>query len=332
MMQNNRFSEIGAALFGANRILLFTHVNMDGDTLGSAAALCHGLRQAGKEAWVLIGETIPEDLAFLDQNLCIRNVEASFQPDVCVSVDCSDLGRLGDRGNLFMQAPVRICIDHHATNDVGFAQLNCIHKEAAATGELIYEILTEMSQTLDQDLISVACAEAMYAAIVTDTGNFQYSNTTKRTHEITAALFDKGIDHTRISIELYQNMRAEKLKVQARILDNMQMLCHGKANLAWVDQTMIQETGAAMDETEGTVEQMRNIRGVEISAFLKEMGQDEIKVSLRAKSWGNVAEIASQFGGGGHTKAAGCTIHGSLAYVSELIRQEICAQIQSADK
>lgn len=332
MVQNNSFSEIGTALLSANRILLFTHVNMDGDTLGSAAALCQGLRQAGKEAWVFIGETIPDDLAFLDQNLCIRQARKDFHPDVCVAVDCSDLGRLGNRSEFFLQAPVRICIDHHATNDTGFAQLNCIHKDAAATGELIYGILTEMGHSLNQELIGVSCAEAIYAAIVTDTGNFQYSNTTKLTHQITAKLYDKGIDHTRISIELYQNMRAEKLLVQAKILDSMELLCDGKANLAWADQNMLRETGAAMDETEGTVEQLRNIRGVEISAFLKEMGPDEIKVSLRAKSWGNVAEIASRFGGGGHTKAAGCTIHGTLAYASELIRQEICAQIQSADQ
>lgn len=331
-MQNNSFSEIGTALLGANRILLFTHVNMDGDTLGSAVALCHGLRQAGKEAWVLVGETIPDDLAFLDQNLCIREIQKDFHPDVCVAVDCSDLGRLGDRSDTFLQASLRICIDHHATNDTGFAQLNFIQKEAAATGELIYCLLTEMGNGLNQDLIGVSCAEAIYAAIVTDTGNFQYSNTTKHTHQITAALFDKGIDHTKISIELYQNMRAEKLRIQTHILENMEMLCGGKANLAWVDQTMIRQTGAVMDETEGTVEQLRNIRGVEISAFLKEMGQDDVRVSLRAKSWGDVARIASHFGGGGHTKAAGCTIHSTLAHALELIRQEIYSQLQSADK
>ncbi len=329
-MKNNSLKEIEDALLAAGRILVLPHVNMDGDTLGSSVALCRALRLSGREAMVLIDEAIPDNLRFLDHGECAADPEAMKEVELCVAVDCSDLHRLGSRKDSFLRAPRKICVDHHETND-SFADLNYIEPFTAATGEIIYRLLSRMSDTCGKELIDREAAEAIYAAIVTDTGNFQYSNTTAQTHLIAADLFGKGIDHSGVSVELYQNMRAERLMLQTKALETMEFFCQGHVNLAYVTQDMLKETGAAMDETEGVVETLRNIRNVEISIFLKEHAPEEIKVSFRAKSFGNVASISAAFGGGGHKKAAGCTIRKPLKEAIELVRKEVETQFQGQE-
>jgi phosphoesterase RecJ-like protein len=171
----------------------------------------------------------------------------------------------------------------------------------------------------------VEMAEAIYTAITTDTGNFQYTNTTKTTHLIAAELFEIGIDLEKISVEIYQNIRHEKLKIMNEVIGTIEMVCGGKADIAHVTQEMLKKTGALMEETEGIIETLRNISGVEISAFLKENSENEIKVGLRAKTYGDVSVIAQSFGGGGHKKAAGCTIHAPL---EEAKKQIIAAVVE----
>lgn len=326
-MKNNTLKEIETALFAARRILVLPHVNMDGDTLGSSVAICRALRSSGREAVVLIDETIPDNLQFLDHGECTADLEAFKNPDLCIAVDCSDVHRLGSRKDHFLQAPLKICVDHHETND-SFADMNYIEPATAATGEIVYRLLSLTSTSSGRDLIDQKTAEAIYSAIVTDTGNFQYSNTTAQTHLIVADLFGKGIDHSGVSVKLYQNMRAERLILQTKILETMEFFCDGHVNLAYVTQDMLKETGGAMDETEGVVEALRNLRDVEISIFLKENAEREIKVSFRAKSYGDVASISGVFGGGGHKKAAGCTIRKPLKEAIELVRKEVEAQFQ----
>ncbi|MBR1992950.1 MAG: bifunctional oligoribonuclease/PAP phosphatase NrnA, partial [Firmicutes bacterium] len=165
-------------------------------------------------------------------------------------------------------------------------------------------------------------AESIYTGINTDTGSFQYSNTTADTHAIASDLMTYGVDHTAINVKLYQTIPMTKLKIQAAILQRAELLFGGKVAVGYVTGQMLEEAGAVLDDAEGTIDMLRNIEGVEIAAFLKEKGE-AVKVSMRAKSFANVAEIASVFGGGGHVKAAGCTLEMGMDEALDAIKKAI---------
>lgn len=320
---NNTFVEISNELKMANTVLLYPHINMDGDTLGSAVALCIAIRKMGKECHVLIEDEIPKNLQFMDKGYCTFDKNIIANPDISICIDCGDIDRFEKRKYKFISGRITICIDHHGTTQP-FCNFNYIDSKAAATGELIYKLLQTMDVECDAEM-----GEALYAAITTDTGNFQYSNTTKETHNIVANLYDWGIDSNKISVEIYENVRLEKITIQNRAISTMCTIAGGKGAIAYVTKEMLAQTGATMDETEGVVESMRSISGVEIAAFLKEEESDKIKVSLRAKRLGDVSKIASLFNGGGHTKAAGCTIRGNITEAFDLIEAEIIKNLEN---
>lgn len=325
-MINNTLDQIADKLKKAETVLLYPHVIMDGDTLGSSIALCIALRKLGKKAHILIEDEIPSYLLFMEKGYCTFDQNVLDTPDVSISVDCSDIERFVMRKKKFLTGKCSICLDHHRTNN-HFADMNYIDEFAGATGEIVYNLIKTMGIGMDVEM-----AEAIYTAITTDTGNFQYTNTTKTTHLITAELFDVGIDLEKISVEVYQNIRHEKLKILNEVINTIEMLDGGKADIAYVTREMLTKTGALMEETEGIIETLRNISGVEISAFLKETKPGEIKVGLRSKTYGDVSAIAQSFGGGGHIKAAGCTLNTSLEEAKKLISAAITAQLEEAKK
>lgn len=300
---NNSLIEIADVLLKAERILLYPHVNMDGDCLGSSVALCAALRKIGKEAYILIEDEIAAFLLFLNKGYCTSDLQMIAEPDVCICVDCGEPDRFKERKEKFFQGKTKICIDHHLTT-TPFADYNYIDPQAAATGEIIYYLLKEMKVAIDQEI-----GEALYAAIATDTGNFQYSNTTRKTHEIVANLFDCGINHNQVSIQLYQNIRAEKILLQNRTLQTLKIFAQGQAAICCTTKEMLEETGGKMEETEGFIEVLRSISGVEVAIFVKEMGETTSKISMRSKEKVNVTEITKEFHGGGHMRAAGCTLN-----------------------
>lgn len=317
MKDNNTFREIGEKLLAADSVLVYPHVNMDGDALGSAVAVCRTLRNLGKTCWILIEDEIPRNLRFLDRGYCTSNQDIISRPDVSLCLDCGDISRFLKRKEKFLEGKLNICIDHHRTT-VPFCQYNYVDPDAAATGQLVYYLLREMGTEIDGEI-----ADAVFAAITTDTGNFQYSNTTKECHEITADLYEKGVNVRRVSQQVYESVRLERVMLHGKALSQLQIFAGGQAAMTVVTQSMLRETGAGMDETEGIVDKLRSIDGVEIAILVKEDAEDKIKLSLRAKSWANVAEIAEHLGGGGHTKAAGGTMKMTLAEALPLIRQEV---------
>lgn len=314
-MKNNTFEEIAEQLIAAKSVVLYIHINMDGDAIGSAAALCKVLRNMGRDCQILLEDDIPANLKFLDHGYCTWNQDMIETPDVSMCLDCGDKGRFPGRAKKFDEGKVSICVDHHATTDP-FCQYNYIDPGAAATGELVFKLIRALKQPIDKEI-----GEAIFAAITTDTGNFQYSNTTKESHCIVSELYDAGIDSNYVSVQIYETVRMEKLMLKARTLDKLTTAAGGKFAMAYVSQEMLKETGAKMEETEGIVSEIRSIAGVEIAAFLKEEEEKLIKVSLRAKTVGNVAEISTMFNGGGHKKAAGCTMHCTLGEALEQIKE-----------
>ncbi len=320
-MKNNTFEELAEVISAAERILIYPHVNMDGDTLGSAAALCKGMRSMGKECHVLIEDDIPANLAFLDQGYCTFDQNVIARPDLSVCVDCGNPSRFEKRQEKFAEGRRTMCIDHHGTTAF-YCDFNYVEKEAAATGELIYRLLQTLGVALDREM-----GEAIFAAITTDTGNFQYSNTSKESHLIAAELYDIGIDANKVSVEIYENMRIEKLLIENLVLSTMSTVCGGQGVIAYVTQDMLSETGALMEETEGVVQRLRSISGVEVAAFLKETKDGRIKLSLRSKSRIDVAKIASELGGGGHIRAAGGTLNCGLSEAFDILKEKIIKSI-----
>lgn len=321
-MKNNTFAEIAAVLSASEKILIYPHINMDGDALGSAAALCKGLRSKGKECYVLLEDSIPANLAFLDRGYCTFEQNIIKKPDVSVCVDCGDTGRFEKRAKKFAAAPVTVCIDHHETTSF-FCGFNYVDPDAAATGELIFKLLLELGVEIDQEI-----SEALFAAITTDTGNFQYSNTTSETHRIVAALYDAGLDANKVSIDLYESTRIERLLIENAAISNMSTIAGGSGVIAYVTQKMLKETGALLEETEGVVQKLRSIGGVEAAAFLKEAEDGRVKVSLRSKKRVNVADLAASLGGGGHIRAAGCTLNCTMTEAFDLLKEKLTDSLE----
>ncbi len=324
-MKNNTFAEISQVLLRAKTLLLYPHIHMDGDAVGSCAALCKALRMAGKEAYVLVEEDVPLNLRFLDRGFFTKDpkiFEKNAKPvDVSACVDCGHESRFPGRAETFRQAKTTVCIDHHQTTEA-FCDYNYIDPQVAATGELIYRLLQAMGTRPDSEI-----GEAIFAAITTDTGNFQYSNTTQQSFQIAAELCGWGIDTNKVSVEIYENVRPQRKRIEAKVLDTMRLIGSGRGAICYMTQAMLMETGALAEETEDIVGQLRSIAGVEYAAFLKEQENGEIRVSLRAKRMGNVADIAARLGGGGHVKAAGGTIHLPMQEALQLVELELLQAI-----
>lgn len=321
-MINSSYKEIAIVLSAAEEIYIFPHIMMDGDSLGSSAALCRALRNMGKTAWILIEDKIPDYLEYLDEDLCTYDKDLIKEPDVCIAVDCSDSERLGKRREIFFLGKTSINIDHHSIY-IAFADINHNDNKYASAAEMIYDLLLEMKVPK-----SVKIAEGLYTGIITDTGNFQYSNTNSMTLKRAADLLDWGLDHQKLIIEIYQSIRPEKVRLTGKTLWGMELFYEGKGAIACVTREALRDTGAMMEETEGLSEILRNIKGVEISVLLKEWGPKLTRASLRAKTIGDVAQIAQQFGGGGHIKAAGCTIEKDIEESKKLIKTAIEEQLR----
>lgn len=316
MLSNVTLKEMGSMLRNAESILIFPHVSPDGDAIGSCAALCRALRREGKIAWILLDESVPKYLQFMDMEYCTDDKNCIETPDICICVDCSEEQRFSKRVDKFNEGKLKLCIDHHATSG-SFGDYYYIDGSQAATAQIIYKLLIEMGVKLDKTL-----AESIYVGINTDTGSFQYSNTTSETHLIAAELLKVGIDHVNIIVNLYHNISYKRIKLQSAILNKMQLAADGKVAVSYVTNDMLDAESASVEDCEGTVDLLRNIEGVELAAFLKEK-DGCIKVSMRAKSYGNVDKIAVKFGGGGHVKAAGCTLYMPMEEAVAVIKQEL---------
>ena len=322
-MVNNTFKEIAEVLLKAEKILIYPHINADGDTVGSAAALCHTLRRLGKTAYVLVEDELPSNLRFMDKGYFTFDDKVIEHPDVSVCVDCGDFGRLPKRKEKFLSAETTLCVDHHGTTQ-SFCDYNYVDPTAAATGELIYAIIKELVPEVD-----VETGEAIFTAITTDTGNFQYSNTTKNCHLIMAELFDLGVDTNKVSVQIYENERPEKLMITTKALSTIELFGGGKGAIAYLTLSDMAEIGAKPFETDNVIGTLRSLAGVEYAAFVKEKEPGVIRVSLRAKRMGDVAKIAAALGGGGHIKAAGCTLNMTIEEATAMVKQKLSEAIEA---
>jgi phosphoesterase RecJ-like protein len=305
MMKNDTLKSIGGILEEAQSVAVFPHIIPDGDCIGSAVALCCVLKDLGKDAAVIIEDKMPDYLAFLGEGNTVDISEAAAwneKPDAAILVDCSEESRFVGRRDYFYSAGTTLCIDHHIA-EKGICSLNHIDPGAAATGELMFDLFEEMGWD-----ISPEAANALFAAITSDTGDFQYNNTTKRSHEIVIKLYDLGLDSRYVSVNLYENEPIEKLRIHSMAIESASLFAGGRGIISMVTRDMLEKAGARLEDTSGIVSKLRSIKGVEISSLITEQEDGSSKISFRVKREGDVSTIAKKYGGGGHTKAAGCTI------------------------
>lgn len=316
MISNSSLSEMGNLLRSAESIVLFPHESPDGDALGSCAALCRALRNEGKDSWILLDEEISGYLEFMDTEYCTTDRDCISTPDICICVDCSEEKRFSGRVEKFREGKMKLCIDHHVTAG-SFGDLYYIDGSEAATAQIIYKLLREMGVEIEK-----AIAESLYVGISTDTGSFRHSNTTAETHMIASQLFGCGIDHQKLVINLYNSVSYRQTRMESAILEKMELIADGKAAVSYVTTAMLEAESAELGDCEAVIDRLRDIKGVEIAAFLKEKN-GAVKVSMRAKSYGRVDSIAVKYGGGGHVKAAGCTLDMPMDEALALIKSEL---------
>ena len=288
------------------------HVNPDGDCIGSCVALCRALHLLGKQVQLLIGRA---DVA---HNLLPIWDDSFGTPvagaEVFVALDCADADRLLCGREPLERAQVTVCMDHHMTN-VGFAQVNVIDPAAAATGELVFALLAEALQLP----MTPELAMPLYAAISADTGSFKFSNTTPRTHQIAARLLETGGDFSNLIHQMFGVHTLRQLQAQAYAVEHTTLHFDGKAAVMAMPHAYLDERGMTFDEVDFLSALPRSIEGVEVGVYLKEKSEHEIKVSLRSNQSVDVAAVAAAFGGGGHVRAAGVTIAGTLEAAKEKI-------------
>ena len=255
---------------------------------------------------------IPDLLKFMDKDYCVS--VAPYDSDVNVAIDCGDSSRIEKRKETFFSAPCTICIDHHMLNEA-FADFALIDSNSAATGILVYDILKALSVEFSAEI-----ADALFLAILTDTGSFRYSNASKETHLVAAELYDYGLDHVSICNAVYDSIPSSQMAIEALILQKMELFAAGKACISYASNEMLKEAGAKSDQTENVIDRLRSIQGIEVAVFLKEKPDGNFKASFRAKSYANVGRIAVALGGGGHEKASGCTMEQALPEAIEIIK------------
>src|ERR687896_20882 len=308
------------ALRRGQRVCLTTHVNPDGDGLGSEVGLVHLLRAQGVDAIITNPSPTPPRFSFLFEDLSgvDRSAEAVKElrrSDLIIVLDISDLTRLGmlietvrDRG-----VPVA-CIDHHVSAGVLPQGPRYLDPDAAATGELIFELAK-----LNGWEVTQAVARALYVAILTDTGGFRFSNTRPRTLRIAADLLEAGVDPEQIYLEVYARAPEGRPRLFAEALQTL--VVEPEYGLAWVTVPpgSIERHGVTSDDLDGVVEFPRSIEGVRMALLFREIAQGRVKVSLRSVGDVDVAAFAKTYGGGGHTKAAGLSLIGSLAEVQATV-------------
>lgn len=309
------------AIQQANKIAIACHVNPDGDTLGSALALCHAFRAMGKQAVPLVAHGVPEIYRWMPGQEWVRTETADQDFDLAIMCDTSSLDRIGSIASTIEHTPVTMTIDHHACEGT-FGQYRVVNSKAAATGELVYALLRELGATFSKEL-----AECLLCAIITDTGSYRFMNVTPNTFRISGALMRCGARPAAISELVFESRSYASIKLLGRALDSLKVSDDSKIAWAHVTAAEFAELNARDEETEGIVNHVRAVRGVQVGVLFREVPGKKIRISLRARDGADVNLIAQKFGGGGHRLAAGCSIELPLAdaeiAVIEAVRQSL---------
>ncbi len=294
--------------------IIVSHENPDGDSLGAQLAMALGLRSLGKKAQILCNNPVPKIYDFLPGQEClITSGEVKTDKEgVLLALDCGDLERTG---LVFLPhpPPVVINIDHHVSN-TNFGHFNWVDTNASATSEMVFRLLTLLDVKLTPSI-----ATNIYTGILTDTGSFQYSNTSAECLNIASQLVNAKADPHSISLAVYDRKSLPALRLMGLVLSDMEIYHQHMTAILTVTREMLKNLHATYEDTEELITLPKKIGSIEISVLIKEMNEGEYKISFRSKGKVNVEQMANRFGGGGHPNAAGAKLNGKLPEVKKKI-------------
>ncbi|PIW68190.1 MAG: bifunctional oligoribonuclease/PAP phosphatase NrnA [Candidatus Omnitrophica bacterium CG12_big_fil_rev_8_21_14_0_65_42_8] len=301
-----------------NKFLITSHINPEGDAIGSQAAMACLLRKLGKKFVMLDDSPVPKLLRFMRGTEDIsKEMPHNFNYQAVIIMDSPDLARIGRVNDYIKKDSVIINIDHHISN-VNFGKYNWVEPDYSSTGEMVYDLFKAFKVKIGMDE-----AVALYAAIMTDTGSFRYSNTSSKTHRITAELIDIGVKPYEMHSRIYETSSIQDTNLLGEALQTMKITDDGKIAWLWVTKEMLKKTNASLEGTEGIINFGRSIGGVEIAVLFRETGtKDRVKVSFRSKGAADVNKLAGYFGGGGHPAASGCSVLGKIEEVEKKVLEK----------
>ena len=313
------------------RVLLTTHENPDGDGVGASLGLAHYLRSKGKDVRIVVFPGLPENLKWMDPDNWVesfladgRHTDLAAWPDTWIIVDASEPTRLGPMYPSFQATQaVRCCLDHHMKDAPQGFDEEFTDSTASASGQLVFQMARpRMAQ------MPGAMVKALYASIVSDTGNFRFSNATAEVHRIAADLIALGAEPARTYQNLYNTDTPEKLKLFARAFEGMRLISQGRLSLIQIRKADLDLCGASYEDLDELVQAPMKLRGIEVSALVYEAMDGRTKVSLRSKERVNVNAVCRQFGGGGHFLASGAKLDEPLEGALPKVEAALIVQIQ----
>ncbi len=313
--------EAGEMLRGMEDILILTHRNPDGDTLGSAFALWAALRQLGKRARV----SCPNEIHRMYQYLTVIHDEEAddFSPKTIVTVDAATISQLGTNGSLGENA--ELAIDHHSSH-TEYARHTLLDRHSASCAELVYRVILELGVTINEYI-----ASALYTGVSTDTGCYRFQNTTANSHEVTANLIQCGIDLSFLNKVLFETKSRAYIALQRMAIDSLEYYYHDKIAMMTITNEMMKLSGAVEDDLNGITAIPRSIEGVEAGLTFREQQNGNVKCSVRTTSLVDASKICEQFGGGGHHGAAGFECSGEMVDIKTLVVRAVISQLKGKE-
>ncbi|MFH1837665.1 MAG: bifunctional oligoribonuclease/PAP phosphatase NrnA [Candidatus Omnitrophota bacterium] len=329
-MNKEIIKKIAEILRTKNNFLITAHVNPEGDAIGSQLAMYHILKKMGKNAVIANQDDVPYNLKFLPGTEYVsKNIPEEIEGYIVIVLDCPVSERTGNVYKAFAEEQFVINIDHHVSNEF-FGDLNWVDKEASSVGEMIYSLSREMKIEID-----IVLATNIYTAIITDTGMFNYDNTSAETHMIAGELLKIGVSARDLHSKIYEQRSGPELRLLGRVLDTLTLNEDKRiAHLTLTKEMYNNDLGSKNIPTDGFINFARSVKGVEVAVFFRESSEDKkkINVSFRSSEKINVNSLASRFGGGGHEKAAGCVLLCGLDEAKKEILQEVEKELREKFK
>jgi phosphoesterase RecJ-like protein len=312
-------AQVAEAIRQRQRFVVTSHSRPDGDAIGSSLAMAYALRRLGKDVRVLSRDAPPPPLMVFPGVPEIEIVSEIGDPaDAVIVMECGDIKRPGIDG---LERGFLINIDHHPGN-VLFGALNWMDLSAAACGEMVFDLVGELAVPLTYEI-----ALHVYIAILTDTGQFHYSNITPKTFDICRQCMEAGVDPPAVARAIFDNNNLGRLKLFGAVLNRMHLDATGRIATLYVDTQLTQDCGGTYEDTEGLINLPLTVKEILAVVFFKEIGPDDWRVSLRSKGDININAIAKEFGGGGHKNASGCSARGARTALQAIFEQKVARAI-----
>jgi bifunctional oligoribonuclease and PAP phosphatase NrnA len=306
--------EIGNLIKNTDNFAIVSHTSPDGDSVGSMLGLFNALKEMGKSAEMFVDDTLPQKYSYLPGYDEIKDINYAKGSYSCLIVlDCGDVDRLGGCRDLISKSDITINIDHHISNSL-FGGLNVVDSNASSVGEMLYRLLKINGLEVSQNT-----SMCFYTSMLTDTGAFKYSNTTSETLSIAGDLINTGIDFSEIYNKVFDVKTINQVKLMSKVTATLETYLNDRVAVLQLTKDMLNECNAKEDDASEFINIARDIDGVEVAVFVKEVDSTKCRVSLRSRKFVDVRNVAEIFGGGGHIRASGCTVTGSIDGVTNIV-------------